>query len=97
MADNRIDMRVFLVRVILMLPERGPARPVRFSDMDIAARVMMHGLLESGAVCKLPDGCFAEGVKEFSNEVDAHAAQAKLQREYPDEAFRVILTSANAL
>lgn len=96
-ADNGFAVRYFLVRVVLV--QRGPrtGKPVRFADMDPATRVAVHMALEAGDLCKLPDGCIAEGVKEFRNEDDAHYHHAQHVASYPGEDFRVILTSAQPL
>lgn len=93
--EHGVHVRFFVVRVLLHMPgPRARPRPVTFADMDTPTRLTVLALVQAGNLVTLPDGCICEGVKEFSNELDAHAHREELARTYPEEDFRVIITSA---
>ena len=96
-GDHVLHVRYYVVRVLLH-PGAHPRKvPVRFSDMDPITKVSVLAMVQAGDLVTLPDGCIAEGVREHTNEVDAHGDREVHAREYPDEDFRVVLTSAEPL
>lgn len=84
--------------VLKVLLHPGPAkRPVKLSEMTPAATATTLALVAIGEYVCLPDGCIAEPVADFDNEVMAHEHRADLLNAWPESDFRVILATTDPL
>jgi hypothetical protein len=95
--EEKLALKFFVVRVILHQPSAARKRPVRYSDMTTPAQLAVLAMVKAGDLCQLPCGAIAEGVKEHTNEVDAHKHREQLASRHPGEDFRVIIETAQAL
>lgn len=91
MVTDNMGVIEFWVMRVLMHP--GTWNPESDVGRAIAANV------ERGALAVLPDGCIAEPVEVFAEELDAHEHAAKLKHDSRDitgtatEDYRVILNA----
>ncbi len=83
----------FWVMRVLLHP--GPLRkPVRQRDLTPPDRQKYLAHVASGELTCLPDGCIAEPVEQYADELSAHAERERLQRDKPSEDYRVVLNTS---
>jgi hypothetical protein len=72
----------------------GPARKeLKLGDLVANEKTHVMGLVKSGDLCCLPDGCIAEPVEVFADQTEAALHCEKMKHDDKGSDYRLVLTT----